>query len=249
MYKLLVLLQDITFLFIDILKRVFSSPFYRKELIKQIDELGVSSLPVIILTGVFLGLVLTIQAALGVQKLGAISLVPTGITLSLVRELGPSLGSLMVAGRVGSGISSQLGSMKVTYQIDAMKVLGSDPLRKLVIPRFLALIIILPALILLLIFVGLVSAVMMADISLNISSVYFWNEVVRSLSFFDIFSVIIKSIIFGGIIGLLGNYYGLTAEGGTEGVGKAATKSVVIISVTVLFADFILTKIFYEIIK
>ena len=194
-------------------------------------------------------MVLTLQAALGVRKIGAVSLVPAGITVSLVRELGPVLGALMVAGRVGSGISSQIGSMKVTYQLDAMRVLGSDPIRKLIIPRFLALIVIMPVLTVILIFFGLVSANIMAEVSLNINTVFFWNSAIKSLKFFDIFSTMIKATVFGGIIGLMGSYYGLSTEGGTEGVGKSATKSVVIISVSILFADFILTKIFYEIIK
>lgn len=238
-------LQQITLLFLNLIKRVFSKPFYWKELLREMDSLGVASLPIIILTGLFLGLVLTLQAAIGVHKIGAVSLVPRAISASLIREIGVVMGSLMVAGRVGAGITSQVGSMKVTYQLDAMRALGTDPLRRVVLPKFLAITIMLPLLIVILDAVGLLSAYFMASMDLNISAVYFWNEVIRVIRFIDITNMLTKSVVFGSIIGLIGNYYGLQSTGGTEGVGVATTRSVIIIFVSILAADFILTKIFY----
>ncbi len=239
--------QEISFLLWDLLKRLFSPPFYGREFIEEMDNLGVSSLPITILTGLFLGLVLTLQAAIGVQKLGAVSLVPKAITVTLVREIGPVVGSLMIAGRVGAGITSQVGSMKVTYQLDAMRALGTDPLRRLILPKFLAITVMLPILILLLCFVGLASAFLMASMDLNIGGVYFWNQVISSISFIDLLNTLTKSFVFGAIIGLFGNYFGLQSRGGTEGVGVATTRAVIVIFVSILAADFVLTKIFYEI--
>ncbi len=249
MYLLLFHIQNITILFWQLLRRTFSKPFYWRDLLFEMDSLGFASLPITILTGIFLGLVLTLQAAIGVHKIGAVSLVPRAITISLIREIGPVVGSLMIAGRVGSGITSQIGSMKVTYQLDAMRVLGTDPLRKLILPKFLAITIMLPLLIILLCFSGLVSAYFLASVNLNIGAVFFWNEVLRGIKFLDLINNITKSLVFGGIIGLFGNYFGLEVEGGTEGVGRATTTSVIVIFISILAADFILTKIFYEILK
>ncbi len=241
--------QQVSILVWMLLKRLFSSPFYGRELLKEMDDLGVASLPITILTGLFLGLVLTLQAAIGVQKIGAVSLVPKAITVTLIREIGPVVGSLMIAGRVGAGITSQVGSMKVTFQLDAMRALGTDPLRKLILPKFLAILIMLPILILLLCTVGLISAYFMSSVDLNISGVFFWNQVIASIRFIDVLNTVSKSLIFGGIIGIFGNYFGLQSEGGTEGVGIATTRAVIVIFISILAADFILTKIFYEILK
>ncbi len=246
MYGFILHLQNITLLFWDILKGLFSRPFYWEDLLKEMDALGVDSLPITVLTGIFLGLVLTLQAAIGVEKIGAVSLVPRAVAMSLVREIGPVMGSLMIAGRVGAGITSQVGSMKVTFQLDAMRSLGTDPLRKLILPKFLAITIMLPLLIIILDFIGLLSAYFMASINLNIGSVLFWNEVINTNGFVNIINAFIKSFVFGTIIGLIGNYYGLISEGGTEGVGISTTRSVIVIFVSILAADFVLTKIFYE---
>lgn len=249
MYAFLWHVQEISYLFWNLLKRLFSSPFYGRELIREMDNLGVSSLPITLLTGLFLGLVLTLQAAIGVQRIGAVSLVPKAITITLIREIGPVVGSLMIAGRVGAGITSQVGSMKVTFQLDAMRALGTDPLRRLILPKFLAITIMLPILILILCATGLASAYFMASVDLNISGVFFWNQVVASIKFIDLLNTLTKSLVFGGIIGLFGNYFGLQSEGGTEGVGIATTRAVIVIFVSILAADFILTKIFYEILR
>ncbi len=224
---------------------LFRRPLYGKELVIQMNDVGVSSLPVIGLTGLVTGMVLALQTHISLEKFGATSLLGNAVTATLVRELGPIIGSLMVAGRVGAGITSQLGAMKVTSQLDAMLALGTDPIKKLVVPRVVALTFMLPLLITLVCFLGVFGAWLLARFALNFPTPFFWASVVENLRFIDIVACLVKSAVFGYLIAIFSSYEGLQTLGGTAGVGQATTRAVVIASLAVIIADFFLSKFFY----
>lgn len=237
--------QEIARLALLVWVGLFRRPFYGKDFVAQMNDVGVSSLPVIGLTGLVTGMVLALQTNISLEQFGATSLLGNAVTATLVRELGPIIGSLMVAGRVGAGITSQIGAMKVTSQLDAMLALGTDPIKKLVVPRVVALTFMLPLLIILVVFLGVFGAWLLARFALNFSTAFYWASVVENLRFIDIIACLIKSAVFGYLIALFSSFEGLQTQGGTSGVGQATTRAVVIASLAVIIADFFLSKFFY----
>ncbi len=210
------------------------------------DAVGVASAVIIMLTGFFTGGVLALQSSKSLQSFGAINLTGQLVSLALVRELGPVLTALMISGRVGSGIASELGSMVVTEQIDAMRALGTDPTKKLVTPRMVACTTMVPLLTVLADFFGLIGGWIVSFYTLNLNTNLYWHTAMRSIHFSDAFEGLIKPIVFGFIVGMVGCYFGLRTTGGTRGVGKSTTQAVVFASVLVIISDFFLSKIVLE---
>jgi phospholipid/cholesterol/gamma-HCH transport system permease protein len=235
-------LQDTTLLVARAARGLFKRPRYVPETIAQMDAIGVGSLTIIILTGFFTGGVFTLQTFPTLQFYGAQSQTGRLVALSLVRELGPVLTALMVTGRVGSAISAELGSMTVSQQIDAMRALGTDPVRKLVAPRLLALLVTLPLLTVIADVVGILGGMVVALSLYGMSSDMYMSSVWEGVTADDILGGIIKPIVFGLIIGSIACQKGLSTEGGTVGVGRSTTRSVVSASIVVIIADFFLAR-------
>jgi len=234
--------QDFTLLSARALGNVFRSPHYGADIIRQMDFIGFGSLPIVILTGFFTGAVLALQTASTLATFGETSLTGQLVMLSLVRELGPVLTSLMVAGRNSSGIASELGSMVVSEQIDAMRALGTDPSKKLVTPRLVATVVMLPMLTVISDFMGLLGGFATSFFIIRMNPSQYWYSAYQALSFEDLFQGLAKPLVFAFVVALVGCYYGLTTSGGTQGVGRATTQAVVAASVLILVCDFFLTK-------
>lgn len=222
---------------------LFRKPFYLADMLLQADSIGVGSLPIVVLTGFFTGAVLAVQASNTLERFGSITLVGQLVSLSMVRELGPVLTSLMVAGRNSSGMASELGSMIVTEQIDAMRALGTDPMKKLVTPRVVATVFMLFFLTIISDLVGLTGGLFIAKVLLRLDARQYWYNAWQTLVFQDVFMGLIKPVLFGFIIATIGCYYGMTARGGTQGVGRATTQAVVAASVLILAMDLFLTRL------
>jgi phospholipid/cholesterol/gamma-HCH transport system permease protein len=225
-------------------KNVFRTPHYPDDISLQMDSIGVGSLPVVILTGFFTGAVMAMQLARALSTYGATSQVPQVLAITLVRELGPVLTGLMVSGRNASGIASELGSMKVTEQIDAMRALGTDPVQKLVTPRMIAMATTLPILTIISDFMGMFGGFVVASLMLNMPASQFWNTGWRSLQWNDVVQGILKPFVFAMIIALVGCYYGMQTTGGTQGVGRSTTQAVVVSSIWIIIATFFIGRIF-----
>jgi phospholipid/cholesterol/gamma-HCH transport system permease protein len=222
---------------------IFTKPRYTREIVAQMDSLGVQSLSIVVLTGMFTGMVLALQAAATLDVFGARPYVGRLVCVSMVRELGPVLTALMVTGRVGSGMAAELGSMVVTQQIDALRVLGTDPVRKLVTPRVLAGLIMVPILTVVSDTVGIFGGGIISVFSLKLSWIYYWRSVAQALVVNDLAMGLSKPLVFGFILSSVGCYMGLRTTGGTQGVGLSTTRSVVVASVAILSTDFFLTKL------
>ena len=222
---------------------IFTRPVYFKEIIIQMDRIGVGSIVIVTLTGFFTGAVMALQSEGALRRYGAVSMTGQLVALTLIRELGPVLSALMLAGRIGAGIASELGSMVVSEQISAMRALGTDPIRRLVTPRVVAMIIMLPILTLVCNAVGMMGGWTIATTKLLISSNQFWSDAMSALQFSDIVGTLVKPIVFGFIIAMTGCYVGLRTAGGTEGVGKSTTLAVVSSSILVIVADFFLNNL------
>ena len=235
-------LQGITLLFSRVLKGLGKRPRYTNEMIQQLDLIGVGSLGIVILTGFFTGGVLILQAYPTLKYYGAQSSAGQGVATTLIRELGPVLTALMVAGRVGSAISAELGSMVVSQQIDAMRALGTSPVRKLVTPRLVALILAMPLLTVASDIFGLFGGGVVALQIYGLDSGTYISSVRNGIGIEDLIGGIIKPVIFGLIIGMIACYKGLDTKGGTVGVGVSTTNAVVIASITVIISDFFLSK-------
>ncbi len=235
-------IQSYTFLSSRAIANLFTRPIYFREVILQMDRIGVNSLTIIILTGFFTGAVLGIQSESALRRYGAVSITGQLVSLTLIRELGPVLSALMLAGRIGSGIASELGSMVVSEQINAMRALGTDPTRKLVTPRMVATVCMLPLLTIVCNAVGMGGGWVIARYKLLISSSQYWSDAMNVLEFSDVFGTLVKPIFFGFIISMTGCYAGLRTYGGTEGVGRSTTQAVVSSSVLVITADFFLNN-------
>jgi phospholipid/cholesterol/gamma-HCH transport system permease protein len=214
------------------------------EIIRQMDALGVQSISITNLTALFTGMVLALQTAYALSQFGGKFFVGRVVCLSLCRELGPTLTALMVAARVGSGITAELGSMSVTEQVDALRALGSSPVKKLVLPRVVAVVVMLPLLTLLADFLGIIGGLFIATIELKVGAAFYISTTLQSLHSNDLLHGLAKTPFFGAEIALIGCYNGLSATGGADGVGRATTTTVVIASICVLMTDFFLTKIF-----
>jgi phospholipid/cholesterol/gamma-HCH transport system permease protein len=235
-------LQETTLLFARALRGIFKRPRYIPETIAQMDAIGVGSLTIIILTGFFTGGVLTVQTFPTLKSYGAQSQTGYLVAVSLVRELGPVLCALMVTGRVGSAISAELGSMVVSQQIDAMRALGTDPIRKLVAPRLWALLVSLPLLTVLADVLGIFGGWVTAVLLYSVSSSVFISAVRDGITTDDLIGGVVKPIVFSLIIGTIACRQGLSTEGGTVGVGRSTTRAVVNASIIVIIADYFLAK-------
>jgi phospholipid/cholesterol/gamma-HCH transport system permease protein len=225
------------------LTNLATSPRYMQDTLAQMDDIGVGSLPIVLLSGFFIGAVMVLQTGAQFERFGQSSLTGDVVAIALVRELGPSITGLLVAGRCASGIASELGSMQVTEQVDAMRAMGTDPSRKLVSPRVLATLITLPLLTTISVFVGLVGGMVASVFSLRLDATTFWERAIAVLQFSDLMQGFSKSVVFGFILATVGCYQGLNVRGGTQGVGRATTQAVVVSSVLIIVADTFLTKI------
>lgn len=218
-------------------------PVYPRDWVEQIDLIGLGSLTVVVLTGFFTGAVLALNSGFTLDQFGARPYVGRLISASMIKELGPVLTALMLAGRVGSGIAAELGSMTVTDQISALRALGTDPIRKLVVPRVVAGFIMCPILTVVSDTVGMLGGWIIAVMQLRVASSVYWTSVVDGLYIEDVWMGIIKPFVLGFIIVTIGCHVGLATKGGTQGVGRATTNAVVAASVTVLVVDFFITRL------
>jgi phospholipid/cholesterol/gamma-HCH transport system permease protein len=210
----------------------------------QMDIIGVGSLPIVILVGFFSGAVMGLQMSRALAQYGATGQMGQIVAITLVRELGPVLSSLLVAGRNASGMASELGSMKVTEQIDAMRALGTDPVQKLVTPRVIATCVTLPLLTIIADFVGLIGGFLIAYFLLNQTADQYWSTAWRSLVWNDLAQGLLKPFAFALVISLVGCYYGMQTRGGTQGVGRATTQAVVVASIWIFVLTFFITRMF-----
>jgi len=239
--------QEFTFLSTRSIVNMVKPPLYVRDTFIQMDTIGVGSLTIIILTGLFTGMVLALQSAYELEAFGAKMYVGRLVAITMVRELGPVLSALMLAGRIGSGIAAELGSMEVSEQISALRAMGTDPIRKLVTPRMMAGLVAAPVLAIIADAFGLFGGFLVAITFLGQSSSYFWTSALDAITFQDLFTGIGKPVFFGFIVTMVGCYFGLSTTGGTEGVGRSTTQAVVTASILILVVDFFLTKLFIAI--
>jgi phospholipid/cholesterol/gamma-HCH transport system permease protein len=235
--------QAYLLLLTQVFRGLISRPFYRRDVIEQLDAIGIGSLTVVILTGLFTGMVLALQSGMTLDQFGARSVVGRLVSASMVKELGPVLTALMVTGRVGSGIAAELGSMVVTEQIAALRALGTDPIRKLVVPRVIAGTIMVPILTVISDAVGMFGGMIISITQLKVASSIYWSNVIQGLFVDDLWMGLIKPVVLGFALVTIGCHVGLRTKGGTQGVGRATTNAVVGGSVAVLVLDFLLTKV------
>ena len=236
--------QDFLFLSSRTFRNVFKKPIYWNDILMQMDAIGVGSLPIVLMIGTFSGIVMTLQMSRALATYGATSQTGQVVSISIVRELGPVLTALLVAGRNASGIASELGSMKVSEQIDAMRALGTDPIQKLVVPRLVATAFMLPLLTAIADFVGLIGGLLIAITVIGNTVDQYWNSAIDVLAFNDIGQGLMKPFFFALVISLVGCFYGMRTSGGTQGVGRSTTEAVVVSSVWVFFIDVLITQIF-----
>lgn len=237
--------QEFLFLAGRAFANIFRRPHYYDDVFLQMDIIGVGSLVIVLLTGAFSGAIIALQMSRALATYGATSQVGAIVAITLVRELGPILTAVVVAGRNGSGIASELGSMKVTEQIDAMRALGTDPIQKLVTPRLTATAIMLPCLTVVSDAIGWFGAYLVSVPLLHIIAAdAFWSTSWRALVMNDLAQGLLKPFFFGMIIALVGCHYGLRTTGGTQGVGRATTQAVVSASIWIFFVTFLFDKIF-----
>lgn len=234
--------QDYVLFCLQAVGNFFRKPLYLADMLVQADLIGVGSLPIVLLTGFFTGAVLALQASNTLSRFGSIDLVGQLVSTSMVRELGPVLTSLMVAGRNSSGMASELGSMVVTEQIDAMRALGTDPMKKLVTPRVGATVFMLFFLAIISDLTGLTGGLMVAKVLLRLDARQYWESAWQTLVFQDVFMGLVKPVLFGFIIATVGCFYGMNSRGGTQGVGRATTQAMVASSVLILVFDFFVTR-------
>ncbi len=225
-------------------RNIFRRPHYGDDVALQMDYIGVGSLPIVVLTGFFAGAVMALQMSSALKQYGQVGRTGMVVSITLVRELGPVLTALMVAGRNSSGIASELGSMKVTEQIDAMRALGTDPVQKLVTPRLTATMVMLPLLVVIADFVGIMGGWLIAILFLNLDSRQYFTSAWRAIEMKDVAQGLLKPLVFAAIISLIGCYYGLRTTGGTQGVGRATTQAVVAATVLIFITDLLMTKAF-----
>ena len=242
--KIISSIGEIALLSIKGVRGIFTPPFNLKLVIREVDNIGVKSLFLVSIIALFTGMVLSLQTIYGLGLFGAELYVGSVVALTIVREMGPVLTAIMVGGRIGSGMAAEIGSMQVTEQIDAIRALGANPIKKLVTPRIIAAMFVLPLLTVAADIIGITGGLLIGIFELNISYEYYLNTIWFVLTIPDLYTGIGKTVFFGFIIAIIGCYYGLQTEGGTTGVGKSATITVVTVSILILTADFFLTKIF-----
>ncbi|VAX26719.1 Phospholipid ABC transporter permease protein MlaE [hydrothermal vent metagenome] len=234
-------LGSVLILFSVALKQLVIPPYEVRNTFKQMLEIGIRSLPVVFITAVFTGMVLSLQTYTGFKRFGAETLVGTVVALSMTRELGPVLTGLIVAGRAGAAMAAELGTMRVTEQIDALETLATNPVKYLIVPRFISGVLMLPALAIVTDIVGVIGGFVISVGLFGANSVSYWNRTWDYLELDDIYSGLIKASFFGASISLISCYKGFYTEGGAEGVGKATTGAVVLSSMTILISDYFLS--------
>jgi phospholipid/cholesterol/gamma-HCH transport system permease protein len=239
--------QEYVLLLKVVFRAILTPPYYRRDIIQQLDTIGIGSLTVVSLAGFFTGAALALQTGQSLDQFGARTLVGRLVSASMIRELGPVLTALMFAGRVGSGIAAELGSMVVTDQVNALRALGTDPLRKLVVPRVIATTLMAPVLTVIADTFAIVAGWLISVTKLGVGSGTYWNAVIEGLFMGDVWQGLIKPVVLGFVIGTVGCHVGLRTAGGTQGVGRATTNSVVVASVLVIAADFFLTPLLMEV--
>ncbi len=236
---------SIMILFLKTLIRIFRLPFNLKDILKQMEDVGVNSIPVVLIMSVFTGMVLALQTFTGFRRFGAEAFIGTVVALSITRELGPVLSGLMVSGRVGAGMAAELGTMRVTEQIDALHALATDPIKYLIVPRFIAAVIIMPILVIFSDIVGIIGGYFVSVKLLGSNPTIYLDRTWDYLEFDDIYVGLVKACFFGMIISIVGCYQGFYTEGGAEGVGKATTKAVVLSSMMILISNYFITAFLF----
>lgn len=229
----------------QVVRDLFTPPIYLRLVWEQVYQVGVQSIPLVLITSGSTGMVMALQFGLGLEKFGGKLYVPKIVSLSIVREMGPVFTCLMLAARVGAGITSEVGSMTVTQQIDAIRALGTSPIRKIVIPRVLACLIAVPMLVVLADMVGVLGGLLVGVNDLGLDPQFYMQKVYGTITITDYFSGLGKAPFFALFISLPACYFGLNVKGGTQGVGDSTTKSVVCSSILILVGDYFLTKLFW----
>jgi phospholipid/cholesterol/gamma-HCH transport system permease protein len=235
--------QDYSLLAGRAIANIFSRPRYIADTFTQMDSIGVGSLPIVVLTGFFTGCVLALQSATSLKEFGAVNMTGRLVSLSMVKELGPVLTGLMVSGRNASGMASELGSMKVSEQIDAMRALGTDPIRKLVSPRLVATVVMLFFLTIISDACGIAGGALVSIVLLRLNASAFFHTGYMSLVMGDVVEGLVKPLFSGFVIATIGCYFGLATTGGTRGVGRSTTQAVVVSSVLIILLDFLVTQL------
>ncbi|MCB0338295.1 MAG: ABC transporter permease [Bdellovibrionales bacterium] len=241
-HSILEAIGDYWLLLRAVLKDVFTNGINARDLGKQVVYIGNQSIPIVLLTAAFTGMVMALQTAYGLQRFGAKLYVGNIVSLALVRELGPALTGVMLCGRVGAGIAAEIGSMVVTEQVDAIRSLGADPIRKLVSPRIAAAVFVLPLLVVLADLIGILGGGVIAVLELDLTRHTYYRSIVNFVTLRDVFDGLIKSAFFGFLFVSIACFIGLRCRGGTEGVGRATTEAVVFGSIVILISDLFLTK-------
>ena len=237
-------LGQVGLLIANMVRAVARRPLEIRSTVYQMESLGVRSLGIVAVTSIFIGMVMTIQFAFGLRRFGGIEYIPRVVVLSFARELAPTLTAVIVGGRIGSGMAAEVGAMNVTEQVDAIRALGADPTKKLVVPRVVAAVIVMPILSVFAFTLGVAGAVFICDFQFSIAPQFFVQTSLETLQMSDFLSGLAKTPVFGFIIAIVGCHFGLSTRGGTEGVGISTTRTVVVVSIAILVADFIMTKLF-----
>jgi phospholipid/cholesterol/gamma-HCH transport system permease protein len=236
--------QDFFLLDSRALRNIFRKPHYGDNIALQMDIIGVGSLPIVILIGFFSGAVMALQMSVPLRQYGQVGRIGLVVSITLVTQLGPVLTAILVAGRNSSGMASELGSMKVTEQIDAMRALGTDPIQKLVTPRLIATCVMLPMLTIIGDFVGIFGGFIISYFFLNLTGRQYWTSAWEALDWNDVGQGLMKPFVFAFVVALVGCWFGLNTTGGTQGVGRSTTQAVVVACVLIMVLTFFITKIF-----
>lgn len=232
-------------LFAQTLSWIFRPPLEIREIMKQMQEVGVRSFPVVVITAAFTGMVLALQSFTGFRRFGAETMVGTVVALSMTRELGPVLTGLMVSGRVGSAMAAELGTMRVTEQIDALYTLATNPIKYLIVPRFFAAIIMLPILVIFADIIGILGGYLVSVQILGTNPTLYFQRTWNFLELDDLYIGLLKAFFFGIIIATISCYQGFSTQGGAEGVGRATTQAVVFSSLTILISNYFITALLF----
>ncbi len=224
------------------LRQAVRRPFETQSLLHQMEALGVRSLGIVTVTSVFIGMVMTIQFAFGLRRFGGVEYIPRVIVLSFLRELAPTLTAVIVGGRIGSGMAAEVGAMNVTEQVDAIRALGADPTKKLVVPRVVAAVLIMPLLSVYALVLGTLGSMFVCHFQFDIPPSLYLRSSIEVVRISDFVSGLAKTPFFGWLIAIIGCHFGLRTAGGTEGVGLSTTRTVVAVSIAILTADLVLTK-------
>ena len=236
-------LGDVAILSWQAARSIVRRPLELRSTLHQLDSLGVKSMGIVAVTSLFIGMVMTIQFAFGLRRFGGVEYIPRVIILSFCRELAPTLTAVIVGGRIGSGMAAEVGAMNVTEQVDAIRALGADPAKKLVLPRVLAAVIVMPLLSVYALALGTLGAIIICAAEYDIKPNLFISSSLEAVRLGDFFAGLAKTPFFGFLIAIIGCHFGLRTTGGTEGVGLSTTRTVVAVSIAILIADFLLTKI------